>query len=206
MLTPATPESVHSISVTNRHGGAATLRLIERGEGPAVLLLHGVPQNAHAWDPIAASLAADHRVLSVNIRGFGGSTVTRKGYDLDGLAEDVLMLLDARGVTHIRIIGHDLGAQVGFRLVQRAPDRVKALLALNMFHPRMLRRRYFLHAWRFWYTAFLEYPYVGEWVGRHCPAFTRSLLRYEAGSPNAWSEEELAEQSAAAAHSARAVQ
>ncbi|MEU7054632.1 alpha/beta fold hydrolase [Streptomyces sp. NPDC046197] len=70
-----------------------------------------------------------------SLRGFGWSGRTRRGYDMEGLAEDMLGLLDALGLERVGLVGHDWGAHPGFRLCLRAPERFTGYLALNMSHP-----------------------------------------------------------------------
>ncbi|MFC9324654.1 alpha/beta fold hydrolase [Kitasatospora sp. NPDC057015] len=154
----------------------------EAGAGEPVLLLHGFPQHWYAWRAVIPELARDHRVFAVDLRGCGWSDAPRDGYQGTALIEDVLALLDALGLDRVRLVGHQSGGWLGFRLCLAAPDRFSAFLAVNSSHP-WPRRRFGLplYAWRYWYTALWEYPGVGRRVLRHCPAVTRSLLRYWAG-------------------------
>ncbi|SDJ95785.1 alpha/beta fold hydrolase [Streptomyces indicus] len=182
------------------------LHLAEYGSGAPLLLLHGFPQHWYGWRKVAALLAAEHRLIVPDLRGFGWSERTRRGYDTQTLAEDMLALLDALGLERVGLVGHSWGAQVGFRLCLRAPERFTGYLALNMTHPWPRHRAVVPNLWRMWFTAFVEYPVLGRLVLRHWPGFTRFLLRHQVGDPALWQEAELREFTAAAQESARAGQ
>ncbi|MGW2814715.1 alpha/beta fold hydrolase [Streptomyces sp. NPDC001415] len=182
------------------------LHYAEFGSGDPVVLLHGFPQHWYAWRRVVPLLADDHRLICVDLRGFGWSEQSRKGYDTDSLAADVLALLDELGIEQTTLVAHSWGAGVGFRVCQRGPERVRAFLALNMTHPWTRHRDVLPNLWRMWFTAFVEYPLLGRLVLRHWPAFTRHLLRRGAADPALWSEAELAEFTEATRFSAHAGQ
>ncbi|MER6978066.1 alpha/beta fold hydrolase [Streptomyces carpinensis] len=182
------------------------LHVAEFGSGEAVLMLHGFPQHWFAWHKVAELVGGGHRLICPDLRGFGWSGQTRRGYDTDGLAEDMLALLDALGLEKAWLVGHDWGAHLGFRLCLRAPERFSGYLALNMSHPWPRHRAVLPNLWRMWFTALVEYPVLGRAVLRHWPAFTRFLLRHQAADASVWQEAELAEYSAAASACAHAGQ
>jgi pimeloyl-ACP methyl ester carboxylesterase len=184
----------------------ARLHIAEFGYGRPVVLLHGFPQHWFAWRRLVPLLAEEYRLICVDLRGFGWSEETRRGYDTDGLGADVLALLDALHLPEVGLVGHDWGAQVGFRLCLAAPARFSAFLALNMVHPWPLHRRTLRNVWRMWFTAFIEYPVLGRWVLRHWPAFTRFLLRHGVADPSTWPAADIEEFTAATRVSARAGQ
>lgn len=182
------------------------LHVAEYGAGTPLLLLHGFPQHWYGWRKVAALLAREHRLICPDLRGFGWSEQPRGGYDTDGLADDVLALLDALGLDRVGLVGHSWGAHLGFRLCLRAPERFTGYLALNMTHPWPRQRAVVPNLWRMWFTSFVEYPVLGRLVLRRWPGFTRFLLRHQVADPSVWQEAELGEFSAAAAASARAGQ
>ncbi|MFE9426587.1 alpha/beta fold hydrolase [Kitasatospora sp. NPDC006697] len=157
-------------------------------EAPPVLLLHGFTQHWYAWHRVVPELAADHRVLCLDLRGCGWSEAPRRGYHSAGLVADLVAVLDALELREpVRLVGHECGGWLGFLLCLAAPDRVASFLALNTSHPwRRPQGRLPLDAWRFWYTAFWEYPGIGRRVLRHWPGFTRFLLRHWTADPSCW--------------------
>jgi pimeloyl-ACP methyl ester carboxylesterase len=173
-------------------GGGVRVHVAEVGEegarGGTVVLLHGFPQHWYAWRHVMGELAVDHRVVCLDMRGFGWSDAPKRGYDTGTRVADVLAVMDALGVGKARVIAHEFGAWTAFMLCLRAPERVSHLLALNVVHPWPSQRRLLPQAWRYWYTSPLEAPLLGRFVLRHVPGFTRYLLRKGAADPAAIAE------------------
>lgn len=91
------------------------LAVMERGdpEAPTVVAVHGYPDDHRVWQGVAAELAADHRVVTYDVRGAGASDAapTRAGYRLDRLAEDLAAVLDAVSPDRpVHLLAHDWGA------------------------------------------------------------------------------------------------
>lgn len=162
-------------------GDGVALHVAEAGRedapGGTVVLVHGFPQHWYAWRRVIPQLAVDHRVLCLDLRGFGWSDSPDKGYDTDTCVSDILAVMDALGVGTARLIAHEFGAWTAFMLCLRAPERVSRLLALNIVHPWPLHRRLLPQAWRYWYTSPLEAPLLGRFVLRNVPRLTHYLLR-----------------------------
>jgi pimeloyl-ACP methyl ester carboxylesterase len=144
----------------------------------------------------------------VDLRGCGWSGGTRHGYSTRDQAADVLAVMDAFGLTTVRLIAHGDSAWIGFMLCRMAPERFGAYLALNGSHPWVTRGTLLRHAWRFWFTALWEYPIAGRVVLRRVPALTRALLRTWSGRAYRWDETALREFALASATPAqsRAIQ
>lgn len=112
--------------------GEVALELHEAGRGPPLLLLHGFPQNHRCWARMAPRLAASHRVLVPDLRGYGGSDAPPDDeahgvYSKRRMAADLVGLLDALGVERAGVLGHDRGARVAYRMALDHPDRVSRL-------------------------------------------------------------------------------
>jgi len=126
--------------------GGLVFDLAEQGapDGRPVVLLHGFPQTHRAYDALAARLCGGagprHRLLAPDQRGYspGARPADPAAYALSALAADVLGLLDAVGVEHADVVGHDWGALVGWYLAGRHPDRVRTLTAVSVPHPAAL--------------------------------------------------------------------
>lgn len=174
------------------------------GAGDPVLLLHSFPQHWYAWRHVIGLLAPQYRLICPDLRGFGWSDAPARGYDSASQVRDVLGLMDALGLTRVRLVGHHWGGMLGFRISLAAPERVSGFLALNAVHPWPLQRRLLPHVWRNWYTALLEYPGIGRRVLRHWPAFTAFLLRHGVADPARWEPGEAEGYAAAFRDPARA--
>jgi alpha-beta hydrolase superfamily lysophospholipase len=69
-----------------------TLHYIRGGKGPAVILIHGFPQDWFEYRPIISRLGKQFTVVALNLRGIGGSTPASHGYDAAIMAEDIYQL------------------------------------------------------------------------------------------------------------------
>jgi pimeloyl-ACP methyl ester carboxylesterase len=81
------------------------------GDGPDVVLVHGITENRTSWGAVRQKLAHDHRVISVDLRGHGESDTTPT-YPLDAMAADVRAVVDEVGSGLPSMIGHSLGGFV----------------------------------------------------------------------------------------------
>jgi pimeloyl-ACP methyl ester carboxylesterase len=99
---------------------------------PPVLLLHGIGRSLEDWEPQHERFAGDHRVISVDMPGFGLSERLPGPTKLRSLAEGVLGTLDALGEHRpVHVMGNSLGGAVAMRLSTLAPDRVATLTLVN---------------------------------------------------------------------------
>jgi pimeloyl-ACP methyl ester carboxylesterase len=82
----------------------------DHGSGSPVVLIHGWPLNGDAWEKqTAALLAAGHRVITYDRRGFGRSSKPAIGYNYDTFATDLDALLSALDLTDVSLVGHSMG-------------------------------------------------------------------------------------------------
>jgi pimeloyl-ACP methyl ester carboxylesterase len=126
-----------------------------------VLCLHGWPQHWYEWRHLLPALADRHRVLALDLRGFGSTEASRDGYEKEEMASDVLAVLDRLGLERVKLVGHDWGAWIGFLLCLREPRRFERYLALNILPPWTGARTLAPHLWRFWYQALILSPGLG---------------------------------------------
>jgi pimeloyl-ACP methyl ester carboxylesterase len=112
----------------------ARLHVAELGSGPPVLLLHGWPQHWWAWREVMPLLAGRNRVLAMDLRGFGWSEPTPRGYRKEELADDVAGVLDALAIDRVNLVGHDWGGVVGFLVCLNHSHRVERYVPMNTGH------------------------------------------------------------------------
>jgi pimeloyl-ACP methyl ester carboxylesterase len=132
-----------------------TLNVVERGEGEAVLLLHGFPDSADLWREMVPPLVAGGcRCIVPDLRGYGASDAPSevRAYGLDRVIGDVLGLLDALGVVRVHVVGHDWGAILGWMLAARHPGRVASFVAVSVGHPAAFREAGVGQKLRSWYV------------------------------------------------------
>jgi pimeloyl-ACP methyl ester carboxylesterase len=187
-VSPPIP-SVPGVEHRFAQAGAVRLHYAEAGAGPPIVLLHGWPQHWYVWRHVIPALAADHRVIAPDMRGFGWSDAPDSSYAKQELAGDVLALMDALELDRVGLIGHDWGGFVGFLMALEAPARISAHLALAIIHPwpkpapPRLRTVPFLL-----YQPLMAAPGLGPFVQRHTP-FYRAMFRV-AGGRRIWTDEE----------------
>lgn len=103
-----------------------------RGEGEPIVLLHGFPTSSHLWRDVAPLLPRGHRVIVVDLLGYGRSD--RPGehdVSIRGHAERVVALLDALRISYAAIVGHDVGGGIAQHLAVRHPTRVARLALVD---------------------------------------------------------------------------
>jgi pimeloyl-ACP methyl ester carboxylesterase len=167
------------------------------GEGPPVVMLHGWPQHWYLWRDVIPAVAPHARVIAPDFRGAGWTEVTKRGYERDQLMRDVVAVLDELGVEEFVVAGHDWGGYVGFLLALEHPERVRALLAMNVVPPWPARdRKVLVDAWRLIYMPVLSTPGLGGWVGRTLgprgiPAPAREAFAARLGGERARATERL---------------
>ncbi len=109
-----------------------------KGEGPAVLLLHGFPDSANLWrHQIPPLAAAGYRVIAPDLRGYGGSSrpTEIEAYAMPNLVGDVLGILAALGEEQAHVVGHDWGCLLAWVTAAMAPQFVTSLTAMTVGHP-----------------------------------------------------------------------
>lgn len=112
--------------------GPVTLSVMEAGEGPPLVLLHGYPQNGLCWSKVAPALARHFRVIVPDLRGYGESDAppddeAHAVYSKRAMAGDIVALLDRLGIGAVMVLGHDRGARVAYRMALDHPGRVTRL-------------------------------------------------------------------------------
>ncbi len=106
------------------------LALDDVGHGDPWVLLHSFPIDRRMWSAQSAALAAaGHRVVAVDLPGFGASPpLAADAPSLDGYVDALLATLDHLGLDRVTALGLSLGGYVALRLAARAPDRLRALV------------------------------------------------------------------------------
>jgi pimeloyl-ACP methyl ester carboxylesterase len=108
----------------------APVTFTDEGQGPAVVLLHGLPGSARDFRYLAPQMP-DVRVIRINLPGFGGTARRgRRAWTLPERATLVIALLDHLGVNHFVLVGHSMGGAVAAAVVAACPARVHGLALL----------------------------------------------------------------------------
>ncbi len=101
---------------------------LRHGEGPPVLLVHGIPTSARLWEPLLGALGERYDCIAVDLNGMGRSRPA-PGADLasPGQADMLAALLNHLGIAEALVVLHDQGGAHGQQLMVRHPERVRAV-------------------------------------------------------------------------------
>jgi haloacetate dehalogenase len=115
----------------------ATIRVLTKGDGPPLLLLHGHPETHVTWHKIASRLAEKYTVVLPDLRGYGDSSKPDGGdnhinYSFRAMALDQIEVMQQLGFARFMVAGHDRGGRVAHRLCLAHPDAVQKVALLDI--------------------------------------------------------------------------
>jgi haloacetate dehalogenase len=107
------------------------------GQGPPVLLLHGIPETHLMWHRVAPRLAEQFTVVATDLRGFGASgtppsTPDHAPYSMREIAGDQVEVMNSLGYQRFAVAGHDRGARCAYRMALDHPAAVARLAVLDI--------------------------------------------------------------------------
>jgi pimeloyl-ACP methyl ester carboxylesterase len=111
--------------------GDVRLFCTDEGEGPAVVLVHGLGADSHDWNWQIPELARRYRTVAVDLRGHGASSVPASGYGIAEHVDDLVAVLDGLGIDRAVVVGHSLGGLVVAAFAISYPDRVAAVVEVD---------------------------------------------------------------------------
>jgi pimeloyl-ACP methyl ester carboxylesterase len=161
--------------------GELDFHVVDEGQGPLVLLLHGFPDSSYLWrHQIPALVKAGYRVVAPDLRGFGQSSRPEgvEQYAMPALLGDVIGILDALGIERAHVVGHDWGAALAWVFGALLPQRTTSLTALSVGHPALFRSLPIAQREKSWYMLLFQFVGVAEaLLQKNDWALTRELLR-----------------------------
>ena len=111
------------------HGQRVSYQLM--GEGPAILLVHGITSSSRTWRSVMNGLAEQHTVLAPDLLGHGRSGKPRGDYSLGAFANGVRDLLTVLGISKTTVVGHSLGGGIAMQFGYQFPDRLERLVLVD---------------------------------------------------------------------------
>lgn len=108
-------------------GARIDVRIDGRERDATVVLIHGFPLTRAIWDAQTEALAASLRVLRVDLRGAGASSVSEGPYLMERHAADVAASLDSLGIERVAMAGHSMGGYVAMAFARMFTERVTRL-------------------------------------------------------------------------------
>ncbi len=115
-----------------------THHYVSKGEGPPVVLVHGLGGTLHSWYGVTENLALHHHVLALDLRGHGRSDTTEGTFSIGSFAADVEALIGALELPAVTLVGHSMGTLVAQHLAARRPEVVDNLVlvgGISYFEP-----------------------------------------------------------------------
>ena len=115
-------------------GAGVEIDVLVGGSGPPLLCLHGWPQTRMIWKAAAPRLLERFTVVAPDLRGYGRSqgAASFEGATQRHMADDQLAVMRALGHDRFRVLSHDRGARVGYRLALDHPEAVGRLVVLDV--------------------------------------------------------------------------
>jgi pimeloyl-ACP methyl ester carboxylesterase len=101
------------------------------GQGPALLLIHGIGDSSDTWREIIPRLARDHTVIAPDLLGHGRSDKPRADYSVAAYANGMRDLISVLGLDRVTVVGHSLGGGVAMQFAYQYPERCERLVLVS---------------------------------------------------------------------------
>jgi pimeloyl-ACP methyl ester carboxylesterase len=111
------------------HGHRVVFR--HEGEGPLIVLIHGITGRSEQWEPAIKHLASEYEVLAPDLLGHGESAKPRGDYSLGAYASAVRDIMVALGHESATIVGHSLGGGIAMQFAYQFPERCERLVLVS---------------------------------------------------------------------------
>ncbi|MDQ0584552.1 alpha/beta fold hydrolase [Streptomyces rishiriensis] len=121
----AQPELRHRVV----HGYRRAFRMA--GEGPALVLVHGIGDSSRTWAELIPDLARTHTVIAPDLLGHGASDKPRADYSVAAYANGLRDLLSTLGIESATLVGHSLGGGVAMQFAYQFPERTERLILVS---------------------------------------------------------------------------
>ena len=104
---------------------------VDVGEGPALVFVHGLGASWQSWLENIPEFARDHRVVAMDLPGFGGSDLPAGDVSIEYYANWVFRLLDRLGIEEGAVVGNSMGGFIAAEMAIRRPERVQRLVVVS---------------------------------------------------------------------------
>lgn len=125
------------MSTTLQRFDLGGLSYVTSGNGPLVVLIHGVGLRADAWRGQVDALSTEFTVMAIDMPGHGASAVPDVGMTLADYSDAIASALPEPAL----VVGHSMGAMIALDMASRYPDRVRAVVAMNAIYRRSVAAR-----------------------------------------------------------------
>jgi len=132
--SPAIPVAASGRSLEVAAPDGVPIRFLTRGAGrPSIVLVSGFAGTKEEWEPQIAALSKDHRVVALDLAGFGESGHGRRDWTMEAFGADVAAVVEALDLRDVVLVGHSMGSAAVVEAARRLPDRVIAVVPVDVF-------------------------------------------------------------------------
>jgi pimeloyl-ACP methyl ester carboxylesterase len=164
-----------------------SLYYVRGGQGPAIVLIHGFPQDWYEFHKIMPRLAVAFTVVAVDLRGVGGSAPSVGGYDAANLAEDIRQLLEKLQLRQVYLVGHDIGGMVAYAFAHLHPQLARGVMILDVAFPGLDPWAEILNDPLMWHVRFHQTDLAEKLVAGRQSIYFRYFL-----SPDQFTDDDVA--------------
>jgi pimeloyl-ACP methyl ester carboxylesterase len=150
------------------------LKLVKNGEGPVLVLIHGIAGSHHIWDKLVPYLSKKYQVVALDLLGYGESPKPRIKYSPQAHIEAIHDTLQSHNIKPPYVlVGLSMGVNLALDYSIRWPEEVDGFIGIGFpYYPNEAAARRGLH-YNFWTRLTIEHPILGQlfiptiwWLGR----------------------------------------
>ena len=179
----------------------ATIRVLTKGSGRPLLLVHGHPETHVTWHKVAPALAEQFSVVLTDLRGYGDSSKPAGGtnhadYTFRAMAQDQVEVMRQLGHTRFLLAGHDRGGRVAHRLCLDHPEAVEKVAFLDIAPTLTMYNdtgKEFATKYVWWFLQIQPEPMPEHLIGLDPVFYLRDHLYVQGKTPGAVTPEAMAE-------------
>jgi haloacetate dehalogenase len=179
----------------------ATIRVLTKGKGSPLLLLHGHPETLVTWHKIAPALTDRYSVVLTDLRGYGDSSKPAGGadhrdYSFRAMAQDQVDVMQQLGYRRFLLAGHDRGGRVAHRLCLDHPEAVEKVALLDIAPTLTMYdevHKEFATKYVWWFLQIQPEPMPEHLIGLDPVYYLRDHLFVQGKTPGAVTPEAMAE-------------
>jgi len=179
----------------------AMIRVLTKGDGPPLLLLHGHPETHVTWHKIAPALAEEYTVVLPDLRGYGDSSKPDGGadhvnYSFRAMALDQVEVMQQLGHARFMVAGHDRGGRVAHRLCLDHPEAVEKVAFLDIAPTLTMYNdtsKEFATKYVWWFLQIQPEPMPEYLISLDPVYYLRDHLEVQGKTPGAVTPEAMAE-------------
>jgi haloacetate dehalogenase len=179
----------------------AAVRVLRKGDGPPLLLLHGHPETHVTWHKVAEDLSRDYSVVIPDLRGYGDSSKPDGGerhvnYSFRAMAQDQVETMRHFGHEQFFVAGHDRGARVAHRLCLDHPASVRKVCLMDIAPTLTMYRdtnKEFATKYVWWFLLIQPSPLPEHLISLDPALYLKRHLQVQNKTPDAITAEAMSE-------------